>query len=38
MDVGQRLKIRRKELGFTQDYVAAELGVKGHKKMLVLGH
>ena len=27
MDVGQRLKIRRKELGFTQDYVAAELGL-----------
>ena len=27
MDVGQRLKIRRKELGFTQDYVAAELGI-----------
>lgn len=27
MNVGQRLKIRRNELGFTQDYVAAELGI-----------
>lgn len=27
MNVGQRLKIHRNELGFTQDYVAAELGI-----------
>lgn len=27
MNVGQRLKIRRNELGFTQDYVAAKLGI-----------